>query len=118
VRIADRWRRGAASTYSFGRTQAGSRRSSGSTPTLSRCPAIPKLTGRMFIRETSTSVPLMFVRVPPYVSPKLEQFYEWQERVDMPVQPVIFRFDPGARPRGPHGAGGRCLHRVAAACTW
>jgi hypothetical protein len=32
--------------------------------------------------------------VPRYVSPKLEQSYEWQERVDMPVQPVIFRFDP------------------------
>jgi HlyD family secretion protein len=57
-------------------------------------PAPSKLTGRMFIRETNTSVPLMFVRVPPYVSPKLEQSYERQERVDMAVQPVIFRFDP------------------------
>jgi hypothetical protein len=30
-----------------------------------------KLTGRMFIRETNTSAPLMFVRVPPYISPKI-----------------------------------------------
>jgi len=56
-------------------------------------PAPSKLIGRMFIRETNSSVPLMFVRVPPYGSPKIEHPVEWQERVDLPVRPVIFRFD-------------------------
>jgi HlyD family secretion protein len=56
-------------------------------------PAPSKLTGRMFIRETNTSVPLMFVRVPPYVSPKVERSDEWQEQTGVPVLPVIFRFD-------------------------
>jgi HlyD family secretion protein len=53
-----------------------------------------KVTGRMLIRETNTSVPLTFVRVPPYVSPKIERSEEWQEWVDVSVLPVIFRFDP------------------------
>ena len=57
-------------------------------------PAPSKLTGRMLIRETNTSVPLTFVRVPPYVSLKIERSGEWQERDDVPVLPVIFRFDP------------------------
>jgi HlyD family secretion protein len=57
-------------------------------------PAPSKLTGRMFVRETNTSVPLMFVRVPPYVPLKIDRSDAWQERVDEPVLPVIFRFDP------------------------
>jgi HlyD family secretion protein len=57
-------------------------------------PAPSRLIGRMFIRETNRSVPLMFVRVPPYVSPKIERSGEWRERFDVPVLPVIFRFDP------------------------
>jgi HlyD family secretion protein len=52
-----------------------------------------KVTGRMLIRETNSSVPLMFVRVPPYVSPKIERSEEWQEWADVSVLPVIFRFD-------------------------
>jgi hypothetical protein len=57
-------------------------------------PAPSKLTGRMLIRETNTSVPLTFVRVPPYVSPQIERPDEWQESVDVRALPVIFRFDP------------------------
>ena len=56
-------------------------------------PTPSKLTGRMFIRETNTSVPLTFVRVPPYVSLKVDRSDEWQEEADVPVLPVIFRFD-------------------------
>jgi len=52
-----------------------------------------KVTGRMLIRETNSSVPLMFVRVPSYVSPKIERSEEWQEWADVSVLPVIFRFD-------------------------
>jgi hypothetical protein len=55
---------------------------------------LTKLTGWMVIRETDTSVPLMFVRVPPYVSLRSEQSDEWHERMDMPIRPVIFGFDP------------------------
>jgi hypothetical protein len=57
-------------------------------------PAPSKLAGRMSIRETNMSVPLMFVRVPPFVTRKIGRSDEWHERVDMPALPVIFRFDP------------------------
>jgi hypothetical protein len=44
----------------------------------------------MFIREANTSVPLRFVRVPPFASAASEP----EKRVESPVLPVIFRFDP------------------------
>jgi HlyD family secretion protein len=54
-----------------------------------------KLTSRMIIRETNTSVPLKFVRVPPSVSPQLERSDDWQQWADTTsVLPVIFRFKP------------------------
>lgn len=63
--------------------------------TLARAlPPPSKVAGRMFIRETNTSLPLMFVRLPAYVSPKIARADEWREREDVPVLPVIFRFDP------------------------
>ena len=40
-----------------------------------------------------TRVPLTFVRIQPYVSPKIELSDERQERVDLRVLPVIFRFE-------------------------
>jgi HlyD family secretion protein len=52
------------------------------------------LIGRMLIRATDLSVPLTFVRVPPYVPLRSARSEEWQEREDVPVLPVIFRFDP------------------------
>jgi len=63
-------------------------------PLVHELSAASKLIGQMFIRETDTSVPLLFVRVPPYVSLKPERFDKWQEHVEVPVLPVIFRFDP------------------------
>ena len=57
-------------------------------------PAPSKLISRMLIRETNTSVPLTFIRVPPYVPPQSERSDEWQELVEVPVLPVIFSFDP------------------------
>jgi HlyD family secretion protein len=56
-------------------------------------PASSKWIGRMFIRETNTSVPLTFLRVPPYVSPKGELSDQGQERLGVPAVPVIFGFD-------------------------
>jgi HlyD family secretion protein len=46
----------------------------------------------MTVRGTDTKVPLEFVRVQPYVSPKIELSNERQEQVDLRVLPVIFRF--------------------------
>ena len=57
-------------------------------------PAPSKLAGRMFIRETNASVPLTLARVPTYVPLKIERSDERQERVDAPVLPVIFHFEP------------------------
>ena len=39
-------------------------------------------------------MPLTFVRVQPYVSPKIELSDQRQERVDLRVLPVIFEFTP------------------------
>lgn len=52
----------------------------------------PQMQARMFIRGTNISVPLKYVRVQPYVSPKIELSDERPERVDVRVLPVIFRF--------------------------
>jgi HlyD family secretion protein len=52
-----------------------------------------KLSGELFIRGTDKHVPLTFVRVRPYVSPKIELSDGRQERVDVRVLPVIFSFD-------------------------
>ena len=52
----------------------------------------PQMKARMLIRGTNISVPLEFVRVQPYVSPKIELSDERLERVDVRVLPVIFRF--------------------------
>jgi HlyD family secretion protein len=52
----------------------------------------PQMKAQMFIRGTNISVPLEYVRVQPYVSPKIELSDERLERVDVRVLPVIFRF--------------------------
>jgi HlyD family secretion protein len=53
-----------------------------------------KLAARMFVRGTNISVPLRFVRVQPYVSPKIELSNQRTEKVDLRVLPVIFQFTP------------------------
>jgi len=52
----------------------------------------PQMRAQMFIRGTSLSVPLEYVRIQPYVSPKIELSDQRLERVDVRVLPVIFRF--------------------------
>jgi HlyD family secretion protein len=47
----------------------------------------------MFIRGTNISVPLEFVRVQPYVSPKIQLSDQRTERVDVRVLPIIFKFE-------------------------
>ncbi len=56
-------------------------------------PSASKVSAEMFIRGTNDRVPLTFVRVQPYISPKIELSDEHQELVDVRVLPVIFRFE-------------------------
>jgi HlyD family secretion protein len=60
---------------------------------VSRLPAADHILGQLSIRGTDVKLPLTFVRVQPYVSPKIELSNERQERVDLRVLPVIFRFE-------------------------
>jgi len=46
----------------------------------------------MIIRGSDVHVPLQFVRIQPYVTPKIELSDERQERVDLRVLPMIFSF--------------------------
>jgi HlyD family secretion protein len=59
---------------------------------VSRLPSAWHIRAQMSIRGTDIKVPLEFVRVQPYVSPKIQLSNERQEQVDLRVLPVIFRF--------------------------
>lgn len=59
---------------------------------VSRLPAADRIQARMSLRGSDVKVPLEFVRVQPYVSPKLALSNQRQEKVDLRVLPVIFRF--------------------------
>ena len=59
---------------------------------VSRLPSTWHIRAQMSLRGTDTKVPLEFVRVQPYVSPKIELSNQRNERVDLRVLPVIFRF--------------------------
>ncbi len=59
---------------------------------VSRLPSKWHIVAQMSVRGTDAKVPLEFVRVQPYVSPKIELSNERQEQVDLRVLPVIFRF--------------------------
>jgi HlyD family secretion protein len=61
---------------------------------IPRLPSAEKMKASMSIRGTDTKIPLEFVRLQPYVSPKIELSNERQEKVDLRVLPVIFRFQP------------------------
>jgi HlyD family secretion protein len=60
---------------------------------VSRLPPVDKIEARMFVQGTDNSVPLTYERTQPYVSPKIELSDQKQERVDVRVLPLIFRFD-------------------------
>jgi HlyD family secretion protein len=59
---------------------------------IPRLSAAKSIKAAMFIRGTTTSIPLEYVRIEPYVSPKISLSDARQERVDLRVLPVIFRF--------------------------
>jgi HlyD family secretion protein len=59
---------------------------------VSKLPTPAHIRAQMSIRGTDVKVALEFVRVQPYVSPKIELSNQRQEKVDLRVLPVIFRF--------------------------
>jgi HlyD family secretion protein len=59
---------------------------------VTRLPSKWHIQAEMQITGTDIKVPLEFVRVQPYVSPKIELSNQKQEQVDLRVLPVIFRF--------------------------
>jgi HlyD family secretion protein len=64
---------------------------------IDRLPDPHALKARMFVRGTHVEAPLEFLRIQPYVSPKIELSDQRTERVDVRVLPVIFRV---AMPKG------------------
>ncbi len=58
-----------------------------------KLPSISKMQGKMFIRGTNVNIPLEFVRIQPYISPKIELSNQKTERVDVRVLTILFRFD-------------------------
>ena len=60
---------------------------------ISRLPPPEHIVAQMQIEGTDLKIPLQFVRVQPYVSPKIELSNQRQEKVDLRVLPVIFRFE-------------------------
>ena len=61
---------------------------------IPKLPPPSQMAATMFIRGTDTSIPLQFVRMQPYVTPKIELSNQRTERVDVRVLPVLFRFEP------------------------
>lgn len=64
---------------------------------LSRLPKGGTIKAQMDVRGSDLQVPLQFVRIQPYVTPKIELSNERQEQVDLRVLPVIFRFKTNPR---------------------
>lgn len=62
-----------------------------------RLPEGKTMQATLFVRGADVRIPLDFVRVQPFVSPKIELSDQRQERVDVRVLPVIFRFE---KPKG------------------
>jgi len=60
---------------------------------VSRLPPAWHIQAQMQLTGTEIKIPLEFVRVQPYISPKIELSNEKQEQVDLRVLPVIFRFE-------------------------
>jgi HlyD family secretion protein len=56
-----------------------------------RLPQGSTMKAQMSIRGSGVRIPLQFVRLQPYVSPKIELSDQRQERVDVRVLPVIFK---------------------------
>ncbi len=58
-----------------------------------RLPEASKIKAQMSVRGSAVKIPLTYVRMQPFVSPKIELSDQRLERVDVRVLPVIFRID-------------------------
>ena len=58
-----------------------------------RLPDPSKMKAQMSVRGSNVKIPLEFVRMQPFVSPKIELSDQRLERVDVRVLPVIFRVE-------------------------
>lgn len=58
-----------------------------------RLPIPAKMKAQMSVRGSNVKIPLTYVRMQPFVSPKIELSDQRQERVDVRVLPVIFRLE-------------------------
>jgi HlyD family secretion protein len=63
---------------------------------ISRLPDLHGTKATMFIRGTPVKAELQFMRVQPYVTPKIQLTDQRTERVDVRVLPVLFRVMPQA----------------------
>jgi len=59
---------------------------------IARLPEPGQMQAELAVRGSQVRIPLEFVRVQPYVSPKIELSNQRQEKVDLRVLPVVFRF--------------------------
>ena len=59
---------------------------------VSRLPPASRMRAQLSLRGADVKIPLEFVRIQPYITPKIELSNQRQERVDLRVLPVIFRF--------------------------
>jgi len=66
---------------------------------IPRLPPPDAINAEMSVRGTKIKVPLEFVRIEPYVTPKISLSDQRQERVDVRVLPVIFRFPSENTPK-------------------
>lgn len=66
---------------------------------IGRLPPPDRMLAQMSLRGSTVRIPLRFDRVQPYVTPKIQLSNGRQERVDLRVLPVIFRFAPAAGAR-------------------
>lgn len=58
-----------------------------------RLPDPSKMQAQMAVRGSDVKIPLKYVRMQPFVSPKIELSDERLERVDLRVLPIIFRLE-------------------------
>ena len=59
---------------------------------VSKLPPASKMQAVLFIRGADIKIPLEFVRLEPYVVPKIELANQRTEKVDVRVLPVVFKF--------------------------
>jgi HlyD family secretion protein len=61
-----------------------------------RLPSGSSMKAQMSVRGSNVKIPMEFVRVQPFVSPKIELSDQRQERVDVRVLPVVFKISKPA----------------------